>query len=127
MGFLAIFVEKLFGGWFRWTIVPALIAGLFWTSGKLIKDRDERLRQEGEMACLNKWELANLKVERDAANARAIQAAAEAQASSFVREELRIANVALEMELQEVREAARNSEQRCVSDRVRELVTGGKK
>lgn len=123
---LATLLEALAGPLLKVLVVPAMALALLTTTHKLIKDRDDRLRRDGEMACMHKHELAGLKAEKNVALAQASAARQEARSTAVLLEEMRINVEKSRMETAEWKDRADTAvDDNCIPDGLRERARSG--
>lgn len=125
MPILAGILQALFGKLFSVTLLPMMIIGLITMTHQVVKARDEKIRQSGEMACMHKHELASLNAQRNVAVAQAEAARKEVQSTSFLISEMKLNVAKAEMDAQELRDKVAAAADDCsLDDGLRERARG---
>ena len=111
-----------------WIAGPALIPGLIMAvlvfGGRMIEARREALIQQGVEKCEANWKLDIALVERDVLQADLRATRAQLNATDVLNMEISTNAAELRKELGDLRTSLAGSDQRCLSDRVRELARG---
>lgn len=137
MVLLGSLMTWLVGNGFKIVTLPVLIIGMLHMGGNVLEARRNELRREGAQACLSKTQMASFKAELMRAQRDVAVEADIRKATEDALTEVRARARQLEDEINVYRnkpvpqpqpvasrDAAPASDDRCISDWVRELATG---
>lgn len=98
-------------------VLPGLVVGIAWSVHSLVKERDERMRIQGERRCDARWEAEVRAEERRQAAAQIAEAQRRLDVERQVTEGLRNERQTLDAEMAELR-GKLSSDRSCLSDGV---------